>query len=603
MAKISKNISEIEQKEKVDLINNIKIYFKFIGPLKWTFMIIILLISIIEIEKLGERYIFKLVIDNSTAFTQNQIAREVLVSILFSLASIFVTIVLIKLLLNWIRMHLVNKMDSQIIFNLKRKFFNHIIYLSHKFHTTHKTGSLISRLGRGSRAVERMTDFFFFDMSPLIIQVAAVTGTFFIFDKISALIVLLMTISFIFFSIIMSLIQQKSNLVANNSDDKEKGTIADIFMNIDSVKYFGKEASIKNKYYELATKTRDNYLVFWNYARWYELGQGLILAIGTFFLIYFPLKGLINGTTSIGTITFIYTSYIALIGPLFGFVHSLRRMYEALADFQALFNYEKIQNEIKDIPNAPQLNVKEGSISFNNVTFAYHSRKIIDNLSLEVNPGEKIALVGHSGSGKTTLVKLLYRFYDITKGEIKVDDKNIKNFQQESLRGEFSIVPQECILFDDTIYSNIAFSRPQASRKEVLQAIKLAQLDKFISRLPQKENTIVGERGVKLSGGEKQRVSIARALLADKKVLVLDEATSSLDSHTEHEIQEALHKLMQGRTSIIIAHRLSTIMTADRIVVLHKGKIAQIGKHADLIKKSGIYKKLWNLQKGGYIGE
>ena len=199
------------------------------------------------------------------------------------------------------------------------------------------------------------------------------------------------------------------------------------------------------------------------------------------------------------------------------------------------------------------------------------------------------------------MVKLLYRFYDVNGGRILIDGKDIRDFKQESLRSELSIVPQECVLFDDTIYNNIAFSNSSASRKDVLRAMKFAQLDKVINEFPKKENTIVGERGVRLSGGEKQRVSIARAILADKKVLVLDEATSSLDSKTEHEIQKDLEKLMKGRTSIIIAHRLSTIMKADIIVVMRKGKIVQIGKHKDLLNQAGPYKHLWNLQRGGYI--
>jgi ATP-binding cassette subfamily B protein len=274
-----------------------------------------------------------------------------------------------------------------------------------------------------------------------------------------------------------------------------------------------------------------------------------------------------------------------------------------MADFQALFEYEKIENEIKDSPRADELDIKHGEIEFKNIVFRYHKRKVIDSLNLKISPNEKIALVGHSGSGKTTLVKLLYRLYEPDSGGIFIDGRNINAFKQESLRSELSIVPQECILFDDTIYRNIAFSRPEAKKSEVIKAIKFAQLDEFISGLPNKEKTIVGERGVKLSGGEKQRVSIARAILANQKVLVLDEATSSLDSKTEHDIQNALQKLMENRTSIVIAHRLSTIMKADRIIVLDKGRIAQIGKHSELIKQKGVYKELWNLQKGGYIGQ
>jgi len=220
---------------------------------------------------------------------------------------------------------------------------------------------------------------------------------------------------------------------------------------------------------------------------------------------------------------------------------------------------------------------------------------------LSIHKNEKIALVGHSGCGKSTLINLLYRFYDIERGQILIDGKDIRDFKQESLRGSMSIVPQECVLFDDSIWNNIKFSNPKATKDDIWKAIRFAQLDKIIDEMPEKENTIVGERGVKLSGGEKQRVSIARAILANKKILVLDEATSALDSETEYEIQKDLARLMKGRTSIIIAHRLSTIMHADKIIVMKKGKIVQSGTHRQLINRSGEYKKLWNLQRGGYI--
>ncbi len=313
----------------------------------------------------------------------------------------------------------------------------------------------------------------------------------------------------------------------------------------------------------------------------------------------------LDGGISIGTLAFIYTIYTGLTGHLFGFVHGIRGYYISLGDLDELFQYAQIENEIKNGSNR-KMKVEKGEIELKNVSFTYPGRgdeRAIHDLSLKINKNEKIALVGHSGCGKTTLVKLIYRLYDTAKGEILIDNKNIKEFNQESLRNELSIVPQEAILFDDTIYNNILFSNPKASKDEVMNAMKFAQLDKFVDKLPKKENTIVGERGVKLSGGEKQRVSIARAILANKKILVLDEATSALDSKTEYEIQNDLEQLMKNRTSIIIAHRLSTIMKADKIVVMDKGKIVQTGKHYDLIKQKGIYRELWNLQKGGYIKE
>ncbi|MDD5066235.1 MAG: ATP-binding cassette domain-containing protein, partial [bacterium] len=268
---------------------------------------------------------------------------------------------------------------------------------------------------------------------------------------------------------------------------------------------------------------------------------------------------------------------------------------------ESLFRYNKIEKRIKDRPRAGDLNIKQGVIEFRNVSFKYHKQNIFEDFNLKIRHNEKVAVVGPSGCGKTTLIKLLYRLYDVDKGTIRVDGKDIRNVNQQSLRSEMAVVPQECILFDDTIMNNISFSRPGIGPEKVFESMKLAQLDKIVKRFPNRENTIVGERGVKLSGGEKQRVSIARALLADKKIVVLDEATSSLDSRTEHEIQRDFQKLFKGRTAIIIAHRLSTIMNADRVIVMDEGRIVQTGKHKDLVKRKGIYRDLWELQKNGYI--
>jgi ATP-binding cassette, subfamily B, heavy metal transporter len=395
--------------------------------------------------------------------------------------------------------------------------------------------------------------------------------------------------------------QQESNVIANNVEDVEKANISDFFTNIDSIKHFGKEKVIKKKFGNFTEKTRLAILNNWNYFRWLDSGQMFILATGLFFMVWFPMLRFLDGEITIGTIVFIYTIYGNLIGPLFGFVHGIRQFYRSMADFESLFQYGKIENDIKDKPNAKRLVIKKGEVEFRNLDFMYHKKELFNNFNLKVPPKTKVAFVGHSGSGKSTLVKLIYRLYDVQRGAILIDGNDIKDFNQESLRGELSIVPQEAVLFDDTIYNNIKFSNPSASRDQVFAAMKFAQLDELVEDLPDKEKTVVGERGVRLSGGEKQRVSIARAILANKKVLVLDEATSALDSKTEHEIQKDLEKLMKGRTSIIIAHRLSTIMYADLIVVLEKGKIIQMGKHRTLINQKGKYKELWNLQKGGYI--
>jgi ATP-binding cassette, subfamily B, heavy metal transporter len=589
--------------EKVDFKKNLRHYFKIARPYRPVFLILILFASIIAAAHVIEKFLFKIIIDRGTEYLALDIDRAFFISILVGIAAAYGLILVMKVIIHWAQVRMINRLDGNMMFDVKRKFFNHLVHLSHNFHTTHKTGSMIARMNRGNRGVEGITDFFIFNLIPLFLEITFVGIAVLYFDFYSAIVIVLTATAFISFGLYISHKQQRPQHLANKAEDVEKGNMADIFTNIDSVKYFGKERAVKKRFEGLITDTKNKLIRFWDYQTWFSAGQSLILGIGTFFLLFFPILRLIEGDITIGTVAFIYTVYFNLMGPLFGFVHGIRRFFVALGDVNELFEYDAIKNEIQDKPGAKSLKVRKGQVEFSDVGFTYPGKKnsAVKDFNLSVKPGEKIALVGHSGCGKTTLVKLLYRFYDVQKGGIKIDGTDIRDVRQESLRSELSIVPQEPILFDDTIYNNIRFSSPSATRKEIMKAIKFAQLDRFISELPNKEDTIVGERGVKLSGGEKQRVSIARAILANRKILVLDEATSALDSHTENEIQKDLEKLMEGRTSIIIAHRLSTIMKADRIVVMDRGKIAQIGNHRDLIGKPGIYQNLWGLQKGGYI--
>ncbi|MBS3099437.1 ABC transporter ATP-binding protein [Candidatus Pacearchaeota archaeon] len=589
----------------VDFRQNLKMYFGIVKPYKWLFVSVILLATVIEFLRISESYLFKIILDRGGEFVAEEITRSVFAQALIFVAVVFAGLMVMKVLIHWFKEVFIQKFEANAIYDLKKRFFDHIVELDHNFHTTHKTGAMISRLNRGSGAFERLTDFFVYNVTPLILQIVIIGGSLIALDWAAAVAIVATSLVFIAYGFYISEIQKKAHVESNTAVDIERGMISDVFTNIDSVKYYGKENLIQNKYSDLSTDSKKKLLRFWYYGKLFSAGQSLILGIGTFFVIYFPLMKFLDGGITIGTLAFVYTVYGGLMGHLFGFVHGVRGYYISLGDFDELFEYARIENSIKDKKDAKKLKVGKGEIEFRNVSFQYPNRKesAVKEINLKINPNEKVAFVGYSGSGKTTLVKLLYRFYDIDKGEILIDGEDIKEFWQESLRGELSVVPQEAILFDDTIYNNIKFSNPQAKMEEVMSAMKFAQLDKFVADLPLKENTIVGERGVKLSGGEKQRVSIARAILANKKILVLDEATSALDSQTEHEIQKDLRKLMEGRTSIIIAHRLSTIMRADKIVVLDKGKIVQQGKHTELIKQSGIYKKLWNLQKGGYIEE
>ncbi len=586
----------------VDYKYNLGIYLEILKKYKWLFIGLVFVILFVEATLVVDKFLFKILIDDGTSFVAGALSRAEFVHILIIIAVVFLVAVILRAIGNWVKIHMINHLDADLILELKRKFFNHIVHLSHKFHTSHKTGSLISRLIRGGGAVERFTDGIVFNIVPLIFQIIIVAASLIYFDILPGLVVFVVVFTFILFSMSIHGIQQNYIVEANVAEDREKANVSDVFTNIDSIKYFGKESAIKNRFLRFLNITKKTTMRYWGYYRWLDAGHSLIVGFGLFFLMLFPVLSFLDGNITLGTLTFIFTIYGNVMGPLFGFTYGIRGLYRSMAEFESLFEYGKVENEIKDITGAEELEIKDGTIEFKNVTFSYPRREsLLENFNLKIKKNEKVALVGPSGCGKTTVVKLLYRLYDIDEGEILIDGRNIRDFKQESLRSEMSIVPQECILFDDTLISNIAFSKPDASKDEIMKAIKFARLDEFVKYLPDKENTVVGERGIKLSGGEKQRVSIARAILAKKKVLVLDEATSSLDSKTESEIQKDLIKLLRGKTAIMIAHRLSTIMKADKIVVMDKGKVVQVGTHKQLIRRKGPYKGLWKLQKGGYI--
>jgi ATP-binding cassette subfamily B protein len=587
--------------KKIDFKYNISEYWSFLKKHKLLFYSLLGLSFLVAGANVIEKFLFKKIIDDGTLFTEGSITKESFIEVLFLILIIFIIARIFTIVGNWMRINFSNKLNAGLVLDLKKRYFGHILGLDHNFHTTHKTGSLISRISRGVGAIENFTDTLAFNLSPLVFNLIVVGISLALFSLTSSIVVVMIAISFIIYNYFIQQFQQESKLDYIKKTDIEKGFIGDIFTNIDSIKYFGKENMIKKIYLKFNKSTKDAMIKYDNYFRWSDAGQVAILGIGTLALVYFSLMDFLEGKITLGTLVFIYTVFGNLVAPMFMFVYGMRTFYRSMADLQDLFGYSKFENEIKDKPNAKEINIKEGGVEFRNINFSYGKRKLLKNFSLKIKPNEKIALVGHSGCGKTTLINLLNRLYDVDSGEILIDGKNIRDFKQESLRGETGIVPQECILFDDTLHNNIKFSNPKASRKEVEDAIRFAQLDKIIKNFPKGDKTIVGERGVRLSGGEKQRVSIARAILANKKILVLDEATSSLDSETEHEIQKGLQKLLVGRTSIIIAHRLSTIMSADRIIVMRNGKIIQEGKHEDLIKQKGEYNKLWNLQKGGYI--
>lgn len=586
---------------KVDWRRNLSEYWGILKNYKGLLTILSVFVVTAELMQVVPKFLFKEVVDRGTLFANGSLGAEEISFILVVLAVIYLLSQAVEVVSHWLKSRVLAKLEVQMITDLKMKYFGHILKLDHSFHTTNKTGSLISRMTRGAGAIERMTDTFILSFAPMILQLIIVSISLAYFEISSIFVIGTVVVCFVGFSAFVQRKQNIARILENRAEDGEKANISDVFSNVDSVKYFGKEGLIIRIFSGLAKKTERAHFNSWSYYAWMEAGQIAIISIGTIMLLLFPILKFLDGALSLGEIVFIYTIYGNLMGPMWGFVSGMRGYYRSMTDFQSLFDYGEIGSKINDKKGAKSIKIKKGKIEFRDVEFGYKKRRIFRNFNLNIGKNKKFAFVGHSGCGKSTLVNLLYRFYDVERGAILIDDIDVRDIKQESLRAEMAIVPQECVLFDDSIWNNIKFSNPKASPEEIKKAIRFAQLDKIIREMPQKEKTIVGERGVKLSGGEKQRVSIARAILADKKILVLDEATSALDSETEFEIQKDLAKLMEGRTSIIIAHRLSTIMHADLIVVMKRGKIVEMGTHLALLRKKGEYCRLWKLQRGGYI--
>ncbi len=577
------------------------LYWRFAKEHKTRIFFILVFAAFIELFTLGEKYVFKFVIDDAADFLAENISlSEFYSAVLFTLV-IFTIVILVRFFCIWVKIHISNIFTAQLKQKLKVVFYNHILGLSYDFHTTHKSGMLITRLNRGERAIEGITESLFDSTLPMLFQILFVVGAVFVLHWSLSLIMIISIIILLTINFFLQKKQLPKRIEANLAEDVEGSHISDSFTNIDTIKLYGKESFMQNKYFTVTTNTKKKTLKWEQYFRYFQSINMTIPSLTFIALLGLCAYLLTIEHVTVGDVVFVQAAFFGLIGPLRYFMWMFRNLYTGLSDLYTLSEYLHIQQSVADKKNALPFTVKKGLIEFDSIRFKYKKTQVLQDLSLTIKSGQKIAIIGHSGSGKSTLIKLLYRLYDVQSGDIRIDSQSIRDVKQEELRSQLSIVPQEGILFDDTLYNNILFVRPSAKRLEVLQAIKDAQLQKVIEAFPQKEKTIVGERGVKLSGGERQRVAIARALLANKKIVVLDEATSALDSHTEHAIQKALKKVLEKKTAIIIAHRLSTVMSADKIVVLQNGLICEVGTHEELINKNGLYTQLWNLQKGGYL--
>jgi ABC-type transport system involved in Fe-S cluster assembly fused permease/ATPase subunit len=477
--------------------------------------------------------------------------------------------------------------------------FRHLHSLSLRFHLDRQTGGMTRDIERGTSGISTLLSYLLFSILPVILEFALVAVVLLRrFDWRFAAVTFAAVTLYIAFTVLVTEWRMDIRRRANELDSKANTRAIDSLLNYETVKYFGNEEFEARRYdqhlrqYEDAATKSEASLGLLN------IGQSLIIAGAVTALMLLAAEGVVAGSFTLGDLVLVNALLIQLYIPLnfLGMVY--RQVKQSLLDMDRMFRLLAEGREVEDRPGAPELPAGPATVAFQGVDFSYEkARQILFDVTFTIAPGQRLAVVGHSGSGKSTLARLLYRFYDVTSGAISINGRDIREVRQASLRAAIGIVPQDTVLFNDTILYNIRYGRPEASDAEVVEAARAAHIHDFIESLPLKYQTMVGERGLKLSGGEKQRVAIARALLKNPRILIFDEATSALDSRAEKAIQAELERIAQGRTTLVIAHRLSTVMDADQIMVLGEGRVIERGTHNQLLEAQGEYARMWALQQ------
>ena len=574
-------------------------FWRMLKGYRWPFVLVACVIIVSSLAQLAFPWLYKLFFDALTNTTQS---HEEVFSQLFRIIGWMLGLHVVTWSVWRVSGFMSAKIYPKAATRIRLQASDELLHHSYRFFTNHFSGSVVRRVNRFVDAFGRIGDKLQWEMVPLAVAIVGITILLGLRSLWLSLLLGIWIVLFILVNLWLSLWKLKYDMRRAALDSEVTGALADTLTNATNVKLFSAYEHEHDRYQEVVERHQRLWVFTWSLSE-------LIVSVQVFLMIAVELGVLYagsilwdRGVMTVGDFALLQGYMIGLFEKLWNFGRNVRELYEQVADASEMAEILNTPYEVKDRKTAKPLFVSKGKIEFHDVSFHYHqTRKILEHFDLTIKPGEKVALVGSSGAGKSTVTKLLLRLFDIDKGEILIDGQKISQVTMESLWEQISLVPQEPILFHRSLMENIRYGRRDATDEEVFEAARKARCHVFIEEMSKGYETFVGERGVKLSGGERQRVAIARAILKNAPILVLDEATSSLDSESESLIQEALVELMKGKTTIVIAHRLSTIMRMDRIVVIEDGTVSDMGTHKELLKKAGTYKKLWNIQAGGFV--
>src|SRR5688500_12845873 len=569
----------------------------YLWEYKWRVVIALAFLVIAKIANVGVPLVMKEVVDglNPSGLSPSLQVVAVPVALLATYGLLRFSTTLFQELRDVVFVRVAQRAMRRVALNV----FRHLHSLSLRFHLDRQTGGMTRDIERGTNGISTLLSYLLFSILPVLLEFALVAAVLLgRFDWRFAAVTFAAVGVYIAFPVLVTDWRMEIRRRANELDSRANTRAIDSLLNYETVKYFGNEEFEARRYDENLRKYEDAATKSESSLGLLNIGQSLIIAAAVTVLMLLAAEGVVNKTFTLGDLVLVNGLLIQLYIPLnvLGMVY--RNIKQSLLDMDRMFGLLSEHREVKDRPGAPLLPPGPARVEFRDVDFFYApARQILHGVSFVIEPGRRVAVVGHSGSGKSTLARLLYRFYDVASGAIRVNGLDIREVQQASLRAAVGIVPQDTVLFNDTILYDFRYGRTQASEAEVVEAGRAAYIHDCIESLPAKYETMVGERGLKLSGGEKQRVAIARALLKNPRILIFDEATSALDSRAEKAIQAELERIAQGRTTLVIAHRLSTVMDADQILVLHHGRVAERGTHSQLLEVKGEYAKMWALQQ------